>query len=233
MSLAENLIQVQTRIAAACGRVGRDPGEVTLLAVSKNHPAEAVAAAVALGVGRFGESRVQEAKAKIPLAPGRARWHFIGHLQSNKAREAVALFEMIESVDSLALAAELQRQADKQGKTLRVLAEVNISGEASKYGWNPERLLTELPDLNALKRLELHGLMTIAPYSTDPERARPVFRQLRELRDRCAAALGAPLPVLSMGMSGDLEVAVEEGATIVRVGTALFGARPPRVDSAG
>lgn len=226
VSLAENLARVQERISTACGRVKRDPAEVTLLAVSKNHPAATVSEAVSLGVTWFGENRIQEAKAKIPACSSRARWHFIGHLQSNKAREAVALFEMIESLDSLALAAELQKQAEKQAKTVRVLAEINVAGESSKFGWNPARFLAELTRLNSFPRLELHGLMTVAPYSTDPERARPVFRRLRELRDEASAILGAPLPVLSMGMSGDLEVAIEEGANVVRVGTALFGARP-------
>lgn len=226
MPLAENLAAVQARIAAACGRAGRDPAEVTLLAVSKNHPADAVAEAVALGLITFGESRVQEAKAKIPLSPSRARWHFIGHLQSNKARDAAALFGTIESVDSLALAEELQKQAERQAKTLQVLLEVNVAGESSKFGWVPDRLVESLGAINALPRLELHGLMTIAPYATDAEKVRPVFRRLRELRDRCADQLGAPLPVLSMGMSGDLEVAIEEGSTLVRVGTALFGPRP-------
>jgi len=172
---------------------------------------------------------VQEAKAKIPLSPSRARWHFIGHLQSNKARDAVALFGTIESVDSLALAEELQKQAEKQAKTLQVLLEVNVSGESSKFGWVPDRLMESLGAFDALPRLELHGLMTIAPYATDAENVRPVFRRLRELRDRCVDRLGAPLPVLSMGMSGDLEVAIEEGSTIVRVGTALFGPRPKGV----
>lgn len=226
MSLTENLAVVRDRIAAACLRVGRSPGEVTLLAVSKNHPAESVAEAVSLGVRLFGENRVQEAKAKIPDCPGAARWHFIGHLQSNKARDAVALFEMIESVDSLALAAELQKQAEKQAKTVKMLVEVNVAGESSKFGWNPERLVTEFTELNRFDRLELHGLMTVAPYAVNPAIVRPVFRRLRALRDHCADLQGAPLPVLSMGMSGDLEVAIEEGATIVRVGTALFGPRP-------
>lgn len=226
MSLADNLAAVRSRIARACEQAGRDPEEVTLLAVSKNHPASTVAEAANLGLTLFGENRVQEAKIKIPASPERARWHFIGHLQSNKAREAVSLFEMIESLDSPALAAEVQKQAEKQAKTLRVLVEVNVAGESSKFGWNPERLLEELPLLKGFKRLELQGFMTVAPYSNDPERVRPVFRRLRELRDRCVDVLGLPLPVLSMGMSGDLEVAIQEGATLVRVGTALFGPRP-------
>lgn len=226
MSISDNLAQIRSRIAAACGTANRDPASVTLIAVSKNQPADRVAEAVGLGLTLFGENRVQEARVKIPQAPGRARWHFIGHLQSNKARDAVALFDCIQSVDSLALGLELQKQAEKQAKTVRVLLEVNVAGESSKFGWNPGRLMEELRDFNAFSKLELHGLMTVAPYATNPEKVRPVFRRLRELRDACADQLGGPLPELSMGMSGDLEVAIEEGATMVRVGTALFGARP-------
>jgi len=226
--IATNLDRIQSRIASAAARAGRNPADVQLLAVSKNHPAETVSEAVRLGLTLFGENRIQEAKAKIPLSPGRARWHFIGHLQSNKARDAVALFEMIQGVDSLDIANELQKQADKLSRRIGILLEVNVAGESSKFGWNPETALDAIPALNALDRLELHGLMTVAPYSTDPERVRPVFKRLRELRDRCADRLGAPLPVLSMGMSGDLEIAIEEGSTLVRVGTALFGERPKR-----
>ncbi|HAB15740.1 MAG TPA: YggS family pyridoxal phosphate-dependent enzyme [Verrucomicrobiota bacterium] len=229
MSLSSNLAVVRERISAACLRAGRNPAEVTLLAVTKNHPAATVAEAVSLGVTLFGENRIQEAKAKVPACPSQARWHFIGHLQSNKAREAIHWFSMIESLDSLTLAVELQKQAEKQAKTMPVLAEVNVAGESSKFGWNPAQLLSELPQLNALSRLELHGLMTVAPYSTNPEKVRSVFRRLRELRDQCVDVLGAPLTVLSMGMSGDLEVAIEEGATLVRVGTALFGPRQSRL----
>lgn len=226
MSLADNIRTVRQRIERACEAAGRSLDEVTLLAVSKNHPASTVSEAVSEGLCLFGENRVQEARIKIPASPGRARWHFIGHLQSNKARDAVSLFEMIESIDSLPLAMEVQKQAEKLAKTVKVLAEVNVAGESSKFGWKPERLLEEMSQLNELGRLEWHGLMTVAPYSVDPERVRPVFRRLRELRDQCADRLGAPLPVLSMGMSGDLEVAIQEGATLVRVGTALFGERP-------
>ncbi|MFN0068847.1 MAG: YggS family pyridoxal phosphate-dependent enzyme [Limisphaerales bacterium] len=226
MDFAENLARVRERLADACARAGRDPAEVTLVAVSKFHPPEAVAALAALGVLDFGESRVQEARAKIPACPGHLRWHLIGHLQSNKARDAAQLFNLIHSVDSLRLAQELQQQADRLGRRLRVLLEVNVAAEATKFGYAPDALLAELDALNALPRLELHGLMGMAPWSPDPERARPVFRRLRELRDECDRRLGAPLPVLSMGMSGDYEVAVGEGSTLVRVGTALFGDRP-------
>jgi len=173
----------------------------------------------------FGENKVQEAKAKIPLCPSRLRWHMVGHLQSNKAREAVELFEMIESVDSLRLAEEINKRAEQSAKRMAVLLEVNLAGEASKFGYAPERLLAELKDFNALPRLEIHGLMTVPPWSPVAENVRPHFRRLRELRERAEAVLGAPLPVLSMGMTGDFEVAIEEGATLVRIGTAIFGER--------
>lgn len=227
----ENLARIQSRIEQACARSGRPPESVRLMAVSKNQPPSRVAEAAAAGLTLFGENRIQEAKVKIPECPSQLEWHFIGHLQSNKARDAANLFNVVQGVDSLALAQELQKQAVKQARSLPILLEVNVAGESSKFGWNPERLLGELLELNTLSRLEIHGLMTIAPYSVDPERARPVFRRLRELRDRCADLLGAPLPVLSMGMSGDLEVAIEEGATLVRVGTALFGERPRKADA--
>ncbi len=225
MGLAENLSIIQKRLQDACARAGRAPESVTLLAVSKGMPPEFVSAAVDLGQIFFGENKVQEAKAKMPQCPSRARWHMIGHLQSNKCRDAVQLFEMIQSVDSFALAEELNKWAEKLGKTMPVLLEVN-SGEATKFGFKPDGVLEQLKALNALPRLEIHGLMTIAPWTTEPERVRPVFRALRELKTRCEEQLGAPLPHLSMGMSGDFEVAIEEGATIVRIGTALFGPRP-------
>ena len=151
----------------------------------------------------------------------------LGHLQSNKCREAVSLFEMIQSVDSLHLAEEINKRAEQAAKTMPVLLEVNAAGEASKFGYRPEQLLEELIRINALPRLEIHGLMTVPPWAPDPEKARPVFRQVRELKERCEQILGAPLPHLSMGMTDDFEVAIEEGATIIRVGTALFGTRPP------
>ncbi len=225
MDLAVNLAQVRARIASACDRAGRDPASVQLLAVTKTHPPETVSAAAGLGLGLFGENKVQEAKAKIPLCPGRLHWHMIGHLQSNKCRDAVALFEMIQGVDSLKLAEELNHRAAQAARTMPVLLEVNLAGEASKFGYKPKELLEQLKDLNALPRLEIHGLMTIPPWTPLPERVRPMFRGLRELRTECEQVLGAPLAHLSMGMSGDFEVAIEEGATIVRLGTALFGER--------
>jgi PLP dependent protein len=226
MGLAENFSAIEERIAAACVRATRERSAVQLLAVSKGMPPELVSAAVDAGQIFFGESKVQEAKAKIPQCPGRTRWHMIGHLQSNKCRDAVQLFEMIQSVDSLALAQDLNKWADKIGKTISILLEVNIVGESTKFGLQPQAVLTQLEDINSLPRLELQGLMTIAPWTPEPEKVRPAFRRLRELKSACEQKLSAPLPHLSMGMSGDFEVAIEEGATIVRIGTALFGARP-------
>ncbi len=225
MSLAENFQTLHRRIEAACARGGLDPASVRLLAVSKGMPPELVAAAAECGQVFFGESKVQEAKAKIPLCPGHCRWHMIGHLQSNKCRDAVQMFEMIESVDGVALAQELNKWAEKLSRRVPVLLEVNTAGEATKFGLQPEALVDACLAINELPRLEVHGLMTIAPWSPEPEKARPAFRHLRELRTACEQKLGAPLPHLSMGMSGDFEVAIEEGATIVRVGTALFGSR--------
>jgi hypothetical protein len=225
MNLAANLETIRQRIRAACERAGRNPDSVTLLAVSKTHPPETIKAAADCGQIFFGENKVQEARAKIPLCPGKLRWHFIGHLQSNKCRDAVELFEMIQSVDSLTLAQEINKRAEQAAKRMPVLMEVNVAGEASKFGYQPERLLAELKEINALPRVEIHGLMTVPPWSAEAEESRPHFRRLRELRERAEQVLGVPLPHLSMGMSGDFEIAIEEGATIVRVGTALFGPR--------
>ena len=225
MSLADNLEIVQQRIKAACERAGRKRDSDLLLAVSKTHPPETIRAAADCGQVFFGENKVQEARAKIPLCPGKLRWHFIGHLQSNKCRDAVELFELIQSVDSLPLAREINKRAEQAAKRMPVLLEVNVAGEASKFGYAPEKLLAELKELNALPRLELHGLMTVPPWMSEPERGRPHFRRLRELKAEGEQILGAPLPHLSMGMSDDFEIAIEEGATIVRIGTALFGPR--------
>lgn len=214
-----NFERVRDRIAAAAQRAGRRADDVTLVAVSKSVAPERLDEALRLGISVFGENKLQEAKAKIPLVSSRARWHMIGHLQTNKARDAVELFELIHSVDSVKLAAELNKWAERAGKTLPVLLEVNVSGEASKFGLKPEDVPGALEQIAALPRLEAQGLMTLAPFAEDAEKSRACFRRLRELRD----ALG--LRQLSMGMSNDFEVAVEEGATLVRVGTAIFGER--------
>ena len=229
MDLAANLETIRQCIKTACDRCDREPNSLTLLAVTKTQPPESVSAAASLGLLVFGENKVQEAKAKIPLCPVKLRWHFIGHLQSNKCRDAVQLFSMIQSVDSLSLAQEINKRADEAAKTMPVLLEINLAGEASKFGYQPQALLAELNQINALPRIEVHGLMTVPPWSPDAENSRPHFRRLRELKEECEQALGAPLPHLSMGMSGDFEVAIEEGSTMVRIGTALFGPRRAKV----
>jgi PLP dependent protein len=223
--LEERYSEICQRIEAACQRAKRDPKGVTLIAVSKTRLPEEVDQLARLGVGHFGENKVQEAKAKIPLCSGQIRWHGIGHLQTNKARDAVRLFHMIHSVDSIRLAQELGKLARDQAKHLPILLEVNVSGESSKFGIKPEELVSIVTEINGLSHLELRGLMTMAPYAEDSEKARPFFRKLAELKREVEGKLGISLPDLSMGMSGDYEVAIEEGATLVRIGTALFGER--------
>jgi pyridoxal phosphate enzyme (YggS family) len=221
----QNLTAVRERIARAADRSGRDATEITLVAVSKKIPAAAVRAAWDAGQAVFAESRVQEAAGKIAELPGALRWQFIGHLQTNKVRRALPLFELFHGVDSLDLARAMDRIAAEVGLFPRVLLEVNVAGEASKFGLSPDALDRDLDALLALPRLQIEGFMTIAPYADDPGESRPHFRALRELRDTIAARTDLPFGTLSMGMSGDFEVAVEEGATIVRVGTAIFGGR--------
>jgi pyridoxal phosphate enzyme (YggS family) len=224
--VATRLAAVREQIQAAAARAGRTPGSVRLVAVSKTHPAEAVDAAAAAGQTMFGESRVQEARDKIPACPPGLDWHFIGHLQKNKVRQALPLFAFFHSIDSAPLAQAIDRIAGETGKPVDGLLEVNVSGEETKHGFRPERLRAEFPALAKLPHLRIRGLMTMAPYSENPEDARPVFRALRELRDELQSAHDHPLPELSMGMSGDFEPAIEEGATLVRVGSSIFGARP-------
>jgi pyridoxal phosphate enzyme (YggS family) len=224
-TLVENLAVVRATIAAAAARSGRSADAVELVAVSKTHSPEAVHEAIDAGQWVFGESRVQEARAKIPLLPGRARWHFIGHLQKNKLRQALPLFEFFHGIDTLELARDLHRVADEAGAFPKLLLEVNVAGEASKFGFSPEKVRDQMEELLTLDRLQIDGLMTIAPFATEAESSRRHFAALRELRDRMQAEFRVPLPHLSMGMSGDFAVAVEEGATLVRVGTAIFGSR--------
>lgn len=224
-NIADNLAAVQERIAAACDRAGRAPEDVQLVAVGKKFPAPIIHEAADCGLTLFGENRVQEAKAKIPDCPGHLRWHFIGNLQTNKCRDAVALFDFLHAVDSLHLAAELNKRCEQAAKVMPVLLEINVSGEGSKHGFTPESAAAAMEAFFEFPQLEIHGLMTMAPFTRQPENARPYFQKLRDLKSACEARLGAPLPELSMGMSGDYEIAIEEGATIIRLGTTLFGSR--------
>jgi PLP dependent protein len=231
MSIAENIAQVQERIAVAARRANRNPDEITLMGVSKTFSAERIREAHAAGLRVFGENRVQEfaGKAEALRDLPDAEWHLIGHLQSNKAAKATELFDAVDSVDSVRLAEKLNASAESARKTLSVLIEINVGGEAAKSGIalgsdELEQILRGAPRWDYLK---IRGLMTIPPYAEDPEGSRPYFRQLRQIRDSIAAR---ELPevgtaVLSMGMSHDFEVAIEEGATCVRVGTAIFGER--------
>jgi pyridoxal phosphate enzyme (YggS family) len=225
MSIADNLKDIKDRITAASERAGRDPGKVKLVAVSKTVPAELVEEALLGGADMLGENYVQEARHKIAkIGRDRAQWHFIGHLQKNKAKYAVDLFDMVHSVDSVALAAELDKRAGKKGLLLPVLVQVNISGEDSKSGIDPDSVAGLVSEVSQMPNLSLKGLMTMPPY-LPPEEARPYFVALRELRDSLERRLNIELPELSMGMTGDFEAAIEEGATLVRVGTGIFGER--------
>ncbi len=231
MSIAENIARVQERIVAASVRASRNPGAITLMGVSKTFPIERIREAYAAGLRVFGENRVQEFAGKADALRGLpdAEWHLIGHLQTNKAAKATELFDTVDSVDSARMAEKLNASAESAGKILAVLIEINVGGEKAKSGVAPnsdelEQILQRAPRWTNLK---IHGLMTVPPYTEDPEGSHPYFRQLRQIRDNIAAR---NLPqvgtaVLSMGMSHDFEVAIEEGATCVRVGTAIFGER--------
>ncbi|HEV7921306.1 MAG TPA: YggS family pyridoxal phosphate-dependent enzyme [Thermoanaerobaculia bacterium] len=218
MPVCENVAAVRSRIGAACARSGRNAGEITLVAVSKTFPAEAVEEAFAAGIGEVGENRVQEARDKKPLVKASGRWHLIGHLQSNKAKDAVRLFDMIQSVDSEALAGKLARAAEGEGKRQEILLQVNIGREPQKSGIDPDEVERLAASIRNVAALQLQGLMAIPP-AGEAEQTRRWFRELRLLRDRIGAQH------LSMGMSEDFEVAIEEGSTMVRVGRAIFGAR--------
>ncbi len=215
--IADNLLKIQARIAAACLRAHRDPSSVTLVGVSKFQSVEQIEEAARAGVKVFAESRQQEASSKLPALKQLGTWHFIGHLQGNKARSVVELFDVVESVDSLALASKLSALSLELGRRLPVFAQINISGEAQKYGFPLAGSEADLDTIAKLPGLELQGLMGMAAQSEDPENARPAFAALRKLA-RSRGGLK-----LSMGMSADFEVAIEEGADLVRIGTALFG----------
>jgi pyridoxal phosphate enzyme (YggS family) len=227
-SIAENLARVREQIAQVAAKANRNADDVELVAISKTHDAAKVREAIEAGQTLFGESRVQEARAKIPELPSNSRWHFVGHLQKNKIRHALPLFELIHSVDSLALAQDINRIAEEDGLHPRVLLEVNVAGEGSKFGFTPEKLREDLENLLALPRLSILGLMTIPPIAEEAEASRRYFVELRELRDRLQTEFHVDLAQLSMGMTQDFAIAVEEGATLVRVGTAIFGERSKR-----
>jgi hypothetical protein len=220
--------EVQERIERAAADAGRNPGDVKLVAVSKTVPAERVLEGIEAGITILGENYVQEAKEKIEaLYSYSVSWHFIGHLQSNKAKYAVGLFDLIHSVDSAKLARELDKRAKKAGKVQPILIQVNISGEETKSGVDPAQVLALVRDIGALENLSVHGLMTMPPFFNAPEKVRPYFRALKQLQDRLRAE-SIPrvyMDELSMGMSGDFETAIQEGATLVRVGTSIFGRR--------
>jgi pyridoxal phosphate enzyme (YggS family) len=222
------LDEVRRRVEAACRRAGRDAAGVSIAAVAKTHGPEAVREGADCGLTAFAESRVQEAAQKIPLCPGNLEWHMVGHLQRNKVRAAVRLFRVIHSVDSWRLLEGVDRECAEAGCVMPVMIEVNVSGERSKFGAAPEEVPSWLERSGTLVHVSLIGLMTIPPFTPEPEQARPYFRRLRELRDQWRERTGIELRELSMGMSGDFETAVEEGATWIRLGTALFGPRPPR-----
>ena len=222
--IQERLAAVRHRIEAAAARSGRPSSAVTLVAVSKTIPAAAIREAVSAGVKILGENRVQEAREKIEALPGAAEWHLIGHLQTNKAKLAVGLFDCIHSLDSVRLVQEIGRHAEEAGRRLRCLVEVNVGEEAQKSGAAAAEVRPLLEAARRLPQLSVQGLMTIPPFLPDPESVRPFFRRLRDLRDRLESE-GWTLPDLSMGMSHDFEVAIEEGATLVRIGTAIFGSR--------
>ena len=230
--LAARFAGVRDRVAAAARKAGRSPEEITLVAISKTHPAAAIDSLIALGATDFGENRVQEAEQKIEeIGRERARWHLVGHLQANKARRAVSLFDVIHSLDSRELAARLDRLCAEEGRdTLPVLIQVDLGHEETKSGIDEAGLNDLVDGLGPLKRLRLAGLMTLPPFFEDAEQSRPFFRRLRQLRDELAgrgAFIDGP-GELSMGMTHDFEVAIEEGATMVRVGTAIFGQRAPQ-----
>ena len=231
LSIADNVQRVRSRMRQAAERVGRDPRSVRLVAASKTVDAARIRAAITAGVEIVGENYLQETRQKLgQIGRSGVEWHLIGPLQRNKVRYVFDLFDMMHSLDRIELAEEINRRAERLGRTLSVLLEVNVGGEASKSGWTPAGLLDDIRRLACLPNIEVRGLMTIPPPTPNPDEARPFFRALRELRDRLALEgyEGMSLPELSMGMTADYDVAIEEGATLVRVGTAIFGPRPER-----
>ena len=227
--IADNFKNINRRIRLAAERVGRNPSDIRLVAVTKEHSVTVVAEGIRAGSGIFGENKIQDARDKIEaLGHDGIEWHFIGHLQKNKVKFIFDLFDLIHSVDSLALAEAIHEKAEDLGLCMPILLQVNVSGESSKFGVDPKNVIEVVRKITSFKGLRIRGLMTIPPYDPNPEKSRSYYVRLRELRDTCSklAIPGLSLDELSMGMSNDYEVAVEEGATLVRVGTALFGKRP-------
>ncbi len=226
-SISENIAGIRQRMAAAAARAGRDPKSIRLMAVSKTVEPRRIRQAIEAGITLFGENYVQEARDKIPEIGHDVEWHMIGHLQTNKVKYVVNLFDWIHSVDRQELAYELDKRAGQNGRTLNVLIEVNVGGEASKSGAEPSGVLELVRQIAALPHLRVRGLMTMPPYSDQPEMSRPFFIELRRLRDDIARAAipNIAMDELSMGMTDDFEVAIEEGATVIRVGRAIFGER--------
>jgi pyridoxal phosphate enzyme (YggS family) len=228
MSIAENLSRIKERMAEAAIRSGHTPGSVRLVGVTKTVDLDRIKEAVSAGLQILGENYVQEARDKIRELKDRVSWHFVGRLQTNKAKYAVKLFDMIQTVDSIRLAQELNRRAQALGRTVPIIIQVNLASEVSKGGVEPSECLSLIKQVSVLENLQVRGLMTMPPFFDQPERARPYFAQLREMSQQIAEAqvTGVEMNELSMGMSGDFEAAIEEGATLIRVGTAIFGERP-------
>lgn len=225
MSIADNLTRVRADLAAAATAAGRDPESITLVAVSKTWPASDVAEAAAAGQRIFGENKVQELLAKIPESPAGLAWHLIGHLQSNKVRKVLPHCALIHSIDSIELSRDVSRIAGELGLTARILLQVNVASDEAKFGFPVGVVMESFAEIRSLPHLEVRGLMTVPPFDEDPGQVRPHFAALRRLRDELEREHGVSLPELSMGMSHDCRIAIEEGATMVRVGSAIFGRR--------
>lgn len=227
ISIKDNVLKVRERIEEAAHRAGRGPDDILLVGITKTHPASVVEEAIRAGLTHFGENKVQEAAGKIPEVKSDVHWHLVGHLQTNKVKKALELFETIQSLDSERLAKTINERALQAGKTIPVLVEVNTSAEDSKYGISPESTLDFCRIVSSYSGLELQGLMTIGPFTGNPEDSRPCFRKLAQLKEEImrTGVLSDKFRHLSMGMTADFEIAIEEGATIIRVGSALFGAR--------
>jgi pyridoxal phosphate enzyme (YggS family) len=226
-SLECNIANIKTRVKAAAERSGRDFNDINIIAVTKNYPVSIIQKAVDQGIVILGENRVQEAAAKVENVKGDVQWHLIGHLQKNKVKRAVEMFSMIQSVDSISLANEINKRADKLKRVVEILVQINIGRETTKYGIEPEQAISFIKDVSLLSNLKVRGLMTIAPYKENPEEVRVYFRHMREIYENIKnkSFENIDMTYLSMGMSNDFEVAIEEGANMIRIGTGIFGAR--------